>query len=144
MRNVEVRGNALTAEIYEVVRATADFPYYDRADVDVALRGGLYSAVAYVDGHVAGIGRVVGDGRIAFFIKDLVVMPQFQKTGIGAMLLEHLLRYVREHCCRHAYVGLMSTSGAEGFYRKHGFIQRPDGALGSGMVLFVDPERSAA
>ena len=57
----------------------------------MALDGGLYSVVAYVDGQVAGIGRVVGDGRIAFFIKDLVVLPQYQGDGVGTAVLRALI-----------------------------------------------------
>ena len=101
--------------------------------------GGLYSVVAYVDGQVAGIGRVVGDGRIAFFIKDLVVLPQYQGNGVGTAVLRALITRIREHCCNHAYIGLMATPGKESFYEEHGFLRRPAPGYGSGLVQFVDP-----
>ncbi len=75
---ISIQQDALTAELYVSVRDAVGFYHYDREDARMALDGGLYSVVAYVDGQVAGIGRVVGDGRIAFFIKDLVVLPQYQ------------------------------------------------------------------
>ena len=75
---ISIQQDALTAELYVSVRDAVGFCHYDREDARMALDGGLYSVVAYVDGQVAGIGRVVGDGRIAFFIKDLVVLPQYQ------------------------------------------------------------------
>ena len=136
---VSVRYDALTVEIYESVRASADFHRYDRKDVQAALDGGLCSVVAYVDEVPAGIGRLVGDGRIAFFIKDLVVMPEYRHLGIGSMILDALIAHVRSRCCEHAYVGLMSTPGREQFYESKGFIRRPTPDLGSGMVCFVDP-----
>lgn len=95
--------------------------------------------VAYVDGQVAGIGRVVGDGRIAFFIKDLVVLPQYQGDGVGTAVLRALITRIREHCCNHAYIGLMATPGKESFYEEHGFLRRPAPGYGSGLVQFVDP-----
>lgn len=137
--HITIRPDALTAELYQSVRASAGFPRYAIEDVRVALAGGLYSVVAYVDGEAAGIGRLVGDGRIAFFVKDLVVLPRHQGLGVGAAVLEALLAKVRDLCCAHAYVGLMSTPGKERFYESHGFIRRPAEGFGSGMVLFVDP-----
>ena len=136
---ISVRYDALTVDIYESIRATADFHRYEREDVQAALDGGLCSVVAYVDGVPAGIGRLVGDGRIAFFIKDLVVLPEYRHLGIGSMILDALIMHVRSRCCEHAYVGLMSTPGKERFYESKGFIRRPTPELGSGMVRFVDP-----
>lgn len=134
-----IRCDALTAELYASIRAAVGFDCYDIDDVRIALEGGLYSAVAYVDGQVAGIGRVVGDGRIAFFLKDLVVLPQYQGMGVGSKILDALVERIRRHCCEHAYVGLMSTPGKEPFYESHGFLRRPAEGFGSGMVRFVDP-----
>ena len=65
---ISIQQDALTAELYVSVRDAVGFYHYDREDARMSLDGGLYSVVAYVDGQVAGIGRVVGDGRIAFFI----------------------------------------------------------------------------
>ncbi len=135
---LSIRHNALTVDIYESIRETAGFHRYSREDVLVALEGGLFSVVSYVDDVPAGIGRLVGDGRIVFFIKDLVVLPQYRHLGIGSMILEELISFIRSQCCDHAYVGLMSTPGKEGFYSEHGFICRPTAEFGSGMVRFVD------
>ncbi len=110
---ISVRYDALTVDIYESVRATADFHRYEREDVQAALDGGLCSVVAYVDGVPAGIGRLVGDGRIAFFIKDLVVFAEYRYLGIGSMILDALIMHVRSRCCEHAYVGLMLTPGKD-------------------------------
>lgn len=137
---VSLRRDALTPELYEYVRAAAGFHHYDHDDVQAAIDGGLYSIVAYVNSVPAGIGRLVGDGRICFFVKDLVVLPEYRHLGIGSMILDSLMAYVRSHCCEHAYVGLMSTPGKEHFYENQGFIRRPTNELGSGMVKFVDPK----
>ena len=133
-----VRYDALTADLFERLRATAGFHPYDKADAQAALDGGLCSVVVYVDGEPAGIGRLVGDGRIAFFIKDLVVLPEYHGLGVGTMVLDALMDHVRSRCCDHAYVGLMATPGKEPFYEAQGFIRRPTTDMGSGMVCFVD------
>lgn len=136
---ISIQHDALTAELYVSIRDAVGFYHYDIEDARMALAGGLYSVVAYVDGQAAGIGRVVGDGRIAFFIKDLVVLPQYQGAGVGTAVLNALIARIREHCCAHAYVGLMATPGKETFYEEHGFLRRPAPGYGSGLVQFVDP-----
>lgn len=136
---ITIKQDALTAELYVSVRDAVGFRCYDVEDVRIALAGGLYSVVAYVDGQVAGIGRVVGDGRIAFFIKDLVVLPKYQGAGVGSAILEALIARIQANCCAHAYVGLMSTPGKEPFYEAHGFLRRPTQDFGAGLVRFVDP-----
>lgn len=46
---------------------------------------------AYVDGKLIGIIRVVGDGYSVIFIQDLLVHPEFQRKGIGTLLLKKVL-----------------------------------------------------
>ena len=53
---ISIQQDALTAELYVSVRDAVGFYHYDREDARMALDGGLYSVVAYVDGQVAGIG----------------------------------------------------------------------------------------
>jgi len=56
---ISIQQDALTAELYVSVRDAVGFYHYDREDARMALDGGLYSVVAYVDGQVAGIGRAM-------------------------------------------------------------------------------------
>ena len=46
---------------------------------------------AYVDGKLVGIIRVVGDGYSVIFIQDLLVHPEFQRKGVGTLLLKKVL-----------------------------------------------------
>lgn len=135
---VVIRHDALTPELYKWVRSTAGFHAYSSIDVRAALSGGYCSVVAEVEGEPAGIGRVIADGRIAFFIKDLVVLPQYRHQGVGSAVLQALLDRIAQEACEHAYVGLMATPGKESFYEEHGFIRRPGPGLGSGMVRFLN------
>ena len=46
---------------------------------------------AYVDDKLIGIIRVVGDGYSVIFIQDLLVHPEFQRKGVGTLLLKKVL-----------------------------------------------------
>lgn len=133
-----IEKNALTPEIYESLRAKVSLQHYGREDVKEALANTLFSVVVKEGQVPVGIGRVVGDGRIVFFIKDVVVEPSRQKCGIGRMVMEELMGYIRQHGCRNAYVGLMALTGKEGFYEKFGFRVRPYDGQGSGMTQLVN------
>lgn len=129
--------NALTAETYCRLRQAVHFRPYNEKDVAVALQNSLFTTEVRENGEAVGIARVVGDGRIVFLFKDVVVDPRYQGRGIGNLLMESLLRYVNAAGCEGAYIGLMATPGTEGFYEKHGFIRRPAPGLGHGMVQFA-------
>ena len=47
---------------------------------------------AYVDDKLIGVIRVVGDGFSVLFIQDLLVHPDFQRNGIGTLLLKRMLK----------------------------------------------------
>ena len=128
---------SLTPEVYRVLREKVSFQPYAEEDVAAALSKTLYT-VEIRDGETTvGIARVVGDDRIVFFLKDVVVDPAYRDRGIGRMLMEAVFAYIRNRACENAYVGLMATPGTERFYEKFGFILRPAPGLGSGMVRFI-------
>ena len=133
----EIEKNGLTPEIYESMRAKVELQHYDAEDVEEALKHTLFSVVVKENGVPLGIGRVVGDGRIVFFIKDVVVEPCRQQTGIGRIVMDELMGYISANGCSNAYVGLMALTGKEGFYEKFGFHTRPFGNHGPGMSMWV-------
>lgn len=49
-----------------------------------------------VDGIIAGIGRVVGDYSMVCILTDICVKPEFQKMGIGSMMVKELKRLIED------------------------------------------------
>lgn len=75
-----------------------------------------------------------------FFLKDIVVQNKYRKKGVGTLIVNLLMRYIAENGCNNAYIGLMSTPSKEEFYKKFGFIQRPNSDFGHGMVKYLNKE----
>jgi GNAT superfamily N-acetyltransferase len=132
--NIRIEENALTPDIYEAVRKVVNFQKYDKADAEIALKTSLFTLVAYDGVKPIGIGRVVGDNRIAFLIKDVVVLPEYRHHQIGQLIMKSLLQYIEVNACPHPYVVLMASKHTEGFYEKFGFICRPNQDFGHGMM----------
>ena len=79
-------------------------------------------------GRSAGFGRIVSDGVVHALIADLIVLPAYQRRGIGSEILRRLLDQCRTHEIH--TVQLFCASGKAGFYEKHGFVRRADDAPG--------------
>ena len=48
------------------------------------------------DGKLIGFLRAVGDGYSILYIQDIIVLPEYQRQGIGTQLLRQTLEYFNE------------------------------------------------
>lgn len=86
-----------------------------------SLDASLFGVVA-LDGETAiGMGRVVGDGVLYFYIQDVAVDPAYQGRGIGQRIVEAILKWIRATAPAHAFVGLFATDAALPLYTRNGF-----------------------
>lgn len=84
-----------------------------------------------------GMGRVVGDGALYFYLQDVIVKPDYQNQSIGRQIVSRLLEKILAQAEVGATIGLMSATGKEAFYQHFGFQERPSEQLGAGMTRFV-------
>jgi GNAT superfamily N-acetyltransferase len=94
---------------------------YDQRELPRLIRGSLLFAVA-VDlktGHAVGMGRVISDGVSDGYIQDLVVLPEYRKTGIGAQIVSTLVKKCVERGI--SWIGLIAEPDTEKFYLPFGF-----------------------
>ncbi len=79
---------------------------------------------AYDGDRLVGIIRVVGDGYSMVYIQDIIVLPEYQRKGIGTLLLEQiLLEY------KNVYQKVLVTDNTEKtiqFYKSAGFMMDTD------------------
>ena len=66
--------------------------------------------------------RMIGDMGLDYYIKDVVVRPEYQKRGIGKLLINELLKFIRENGVRGTdiYVELCAVPDKISFYEKFG------------------------
>lgn len=131
----KIKENELTADEYLELRKSLKWETYSSVDVINSLHNSLYIVSIYDDELIIGSGRIVGDGKICFYIQDVMVRPEYQNIGIGSRIMTSIICYLYEHAAPNAYIGLMSKIGKSSFYEKYGFIPRPNEKMGPGMVL---------
>jgi GNAT superfamily N-acetyltransferase len=88
---------------------------------ETAVPNSLYGVVVTHQEQVVGMGRIVGDGAIFYYLQDIVVLPEHQGKGVGRMLLNHLVNYVKSRAPEKAFCGLFAARGTEAFYEEFGF-----------------------
>ena len=86
---------------------------YDMERTQQALDRTL-NITAYDDGKLVGCLRILTDGYFFGTITELLVLPKYQKKGIGSRLLE----LARENIPSMLFFG--AQPGVEGFYEKNG------------------------
>ena len=107
----------------------------DENSTGKALENSLFSVVAIEYGDVIGLGRIVGDGGLYFYIQDLIVHPEFQTKGLGKILMKELMSYITAKAKSGAFVGLMAAKGLEKYYEQFGFKARDKDAPGMYQVI---------
>ena len=87
--------------------------------LEQALSQSLVIYLALDGDAVVGLIRLVGDGFSSVFVQDLIVLPSYQRQGIGSSLMKQALEDFKE-----AYQVQLATEQTEenvGFYRSMGF-----------------------
>lgn len=134
---VELYDSFTVKEFLEIVESVG-FKSYSESQVEKALNNTMYMVKASVNGNLAGIGRVVGDGSIACMLTSISVKPEFQKQGIGLRIVERLKRMVEDGVKpgERIQIELTPTAGNEKFYMKAGFKYKPEKV--TGMYLWIE------
>jgi predicted GNAT family N-acyltransferase len=78
-----------------------------------------FHALALLDGVAIGCGRMLDHGATEIKVGRMAVLPEFRKTGVGALILRFLIERARTRGFRKAV--LHAQLSAEGFYLKEGF-----------------------
>lgn len=93
-----------------------------------ALKGSWYAVSAWEGQRLVGFGRVVGDGVLHAMIHEMMVEPDYQNQGIGSKILEMLVSRCSAAGIRD--VSLLAAPGRADYYRRRGFVARPEDAPG--------------
>ncbi|MBU2551549.1 MAG: GNAT family N-acetyltransferase [Proteobacteria bacterium] len=119
-----------TVAEYARLRQAVGWPPVDPRAASAALNASLFAVRVALQDDVIGMGRIIGDGGLYFYVQDVMILPEHQKGGLGRRIMQTLTRWLDDHAPPGAFVGLMAARGAAGFYRRHGFAERPPDAPG--------------
>lgn len=112
-------------EIVNLYKSVGWTNYLERIDIlQQAYENSLYVLGANDAGKLIGIIRAVGDGQTIVLIQDIIVLPAYQRKGIGTKLLQTVMDKYKG-----VYQMQLLTDNTEktkAFYRSLGFTSSDD------------------
>lgn len=96
-------------------------PTYDQ--VKLALEHTLFRVGIYDGSLIIAMARVIGDLGLCYYIKDVIVHPDYQGQGIGRKLIDEILHFIRENGApgTDIFTELCAMPDKIPFYEKFGF-----------------------
>lgn len=137
-----IEDNCLQAEDFVRLFASTGWGEIPPDAARTALANSYATFALRCDGRVVAMARLLGDGALAFFLKDVVVDPAWQGRGLGKLLLAHVEAYIRARLKPgwRGYLQLISARGKEGFYLREGYVLHPNDRSGHGMSKWIRPQ----
>ncbi len=115
----------------EAVQALCASVGWSRREPDLIVRA-LENSLAVVSiwdkEELVGFARATGDKVFNATVWDMVVRPDYQRLGLGRLVMCELLKELDEY--QIPLVTLYADPGTDGFYKRFGFLADPSGVRG--------------
>ncbi len=123
MNGLIIKHNELTAEEFIFLWETVwgDGPSLEQTRL--AMEHTLFRVSIYDGNEIVAMARMIGDMGLDYYIKDVVVKPEYQGKGIGRLLINELLKFINENGVKDTeiFVELCAMPDKIPFYEKFGF-----------------------
>lgn len=118
-----IKHNELTAEEFCELWESVWGPPPSLDQTRLAMSNTLFRVSVFDGEKIIAMARMIGDTGLDYYIKDVVVRPEYQGQGIGRMLIDELLTFVHDHGIKgtEIFVELCAMPDKLPFYEKFGF-----------------------
>ena len=123
MISLNIKHNELTAEefilLWESVWGKGPSP----EQTQLAMEHTLFRVSVFDGNTIIAMARVIGDLGLDYYIKDVVVRPEYQGQGIGRLMINEILKFINDHGVpgTDIFVELCAMPDKIPFYEKFGF-----------------------
>lgn len=123
MSELTVKYNDLTAEQFIELWETVWGNGPSLQQTELAMKHTLFRVSIWDDDRIIAMARMNGDMGLNYYIKDVVVRPEYQKKGIGRMLINELFKFINDNGVKGTdiFVELCAVPDKIPFYKKFGF-----------------------
>ena len=138
MSNFTVKYNELTAEEFISLWQTVWGEGPSLEQTRLAMEHTLFRISVFDGDKIVAMARMIGDMGLDYYIKDVIVRPEYQGRGIGRMLITELLKVINDNGVSgtEIFVELCAMPDKIPFYEKFGF----DSNEAQRLKLFIKPE----
>ena len=120
---LSVRYNILTAEEFLILWNSVWTSAPSLAQTSLAMEHSLFRVSVYDGDKVVAMARVIGDMGMCYYIKDVIVRPEYQGQKIGSLLIDEILKFVQAYGVEGTKIAveLSALPDKVPFYEKFGF-----------------------
>jgi GNAT superfamily N-acetyltransferase len=93
----------------------------DLLKTEIALKHSLFIVSLWNDDKLIGFGRIVGDQGITYVVSDIMVDPDYQRNGLGKVIMREMVSYLNKNTDENAYVCLIANKPADKLYYQFDF-----------------------
>ncbi len=123
MSEYTIKHNELSAEEFISLWETVWGPGPSLEQTKLAMEHTLFRVSVFDGDKIIAMARMIGDMGLDYYIKDVIVSPEYQGKGIGRKLINELLKFVNDNGISGTgvFVELCAMPDKMPFYQKFGF-----------------------
>lgn len=127
--------NGINVDDYNRLRDSVGWGVLNEEQAQAGINNSTMVVSCYIDQNVAGSARILWDGGSIAYLADVMVLPEYQRQGIGKEMVTRLIDFLKNQLKEgwEIKIVLLSAKGKEQFYKRLGFIERPNESEGAGM-----------
>lgn len=131
--------HSITVKEYNILRQSVKWVSLNEKQAQTGINNTFYLVCARYNSEAVGMARVISDGGYVVYIADVIVNPDYQGMSIGKLMMKDIISFIRDNLVVNGpvMVNLMSAKDKEGFYKKLGFVTRPNEETGAGMFQWL-------
>ena len=92
-----IKYNELSAEEFILLWETVWGQAPSLEQTRLAMEHTLFRVSIFDDDTIIAMARMIGDMGLDYYIKDVIVRPEYQGKGIGRMLINELMKFVNDN-----------------------------------------------
>ena len=118
---IEIVHRPPTVAEFAAVTAAVGFKPHPEEAIALGLANSFCCVCALDGEEVIGVGRIVGDGALHFYLTGIMIIPVWQRRGVGTRIVEALLARVKEVPYENALIEALPLPRLDRFYARFGF-----------------------
>ncbi len=130
---------SINVKDYNMLREAVGWGKLCDEQAQQGLDNSAYVISCYDENKIVGTARIIWDKGYISYLSDVMVMPEYQRMGIGRHLVEMAIDFMKSQIKEGWKIKIVLTAakGKEAFYSKFGFTERPNKHAGAGMDLWL-------
>jgi predicted GNAT family N-acyltransferase len=137
MSNLEITHQSPPVNEYIQLRIEIGWGALHPVVAESGFKNSIYQICIKENDLLIGYGRLFQDSESTFCIQDIIVKPSYQRKGLGFKIMEDIMRYVNGNLEKGCMVWLLASAGKESFYKKFGFMKKPNEKYSCEMIRIL-------